>query len=140
MLSVQDIMSSKVITLNETHTMKNAHDLTHAKGIRHLPIVDSKTNRIIAVLSQKDMVARVLSIISEHGADNLVEYEMKTPILDIASDMFEVAHTDQPVDEIAHFFLENKFGCLPILNAKDELSGILTSSDFVRLAIRLMQK
>jgi len=41
------------------------------------------------------------------------------------------------VREVARILLDNKYGCLPVLS-NGVLIGIITESDFLKLAIRLM--
>jgi len=36
-----------------------------------------------------------------------------------------------PLEDAAKLILERKIGCLPVVNEKAELSGIVTDSDFV---------
>jgi CBS domain-containing protein len=45
---------------------------------------------------------------------------------------------DTPLARAAELLVEHKIGCLPVLDADDRLIGIVTESDFVRLAARLL--
>ena len=140
MLTVADIMTTKVVTLNQLNTMKNAHDLSKAKGIRHLPIVNNETQELMGVVTQKAMIARVISILTQYGIDALNEQEMKTLAIDIADTEFVSVYPEQDVQEVATFFLNNKHGCLPCIDTDNKLVGIISSSDFVKLSIRLLDR
>lgn len=140
MITVADIMTRNVITLNQLNTMKNAHDLSKAKGIRHLPIVDNETHELIGVVTQKAMIAKVISILTEYGQDALHEQEMKTLAIDIADTQFASVYVNDDVKEVAKFFLNNKHGCLPCLDDSNKLIGMLSSSDFVKLSIKLLDE
>jgi CBS domain-containing protein len=140
MLTVADIMTRNVITINQLNTMKNAHDLSKSKGIRHLPIVSQGTGELIGIVTQKEMIAKVIGILAEFGQERLCEQEMKTLAIDIADRDFATVYEHQDVREVAAFFLEHKHGCLPCLDKNDKLVGILSSSDFVKLSIKLLEK
>ena len=138
MLKVQDIMTAKPVTLNTTHTLKNAHDLTSSKGVRYIPIVDQSSDQLVGIVTHREMIASIIRILTEHGAQNLIEEEMKTPISDLAVTDFDKVYIDQSLKDIANFFIEHKYGCLPVMNRDERLVGILTSSDFVKLSIKLL--
>jgi CBS domain-containing protein len=136
-LKVQDIMTANPLTLTSGHTLKNAHDLTHAKGIRYLPIMEN--DELIGIVTHREMIASIIRIMQEHGADKLVEQEMKTPIMSLAVTDFKRVYIDQSLKEISCFFIEHKYGCLPVMDANEKLVGILTSSDFVKLSVKLLE-
>jgi len=45
---------------------------------------------------------------------------------------------DTPLAEAAALLVEQKIGCLPVLDAQNQLVGIVTESDFVALSARLL--
>ena len=48
---------------------------------------------------------------------------MSSPVITI--------HVDSSLREAAELMIKNKVGCLPVINDKDELVGILSESDFI---------
>jgi CBS domain-containing membrane protein len=46
---------------------------------------------------------------------------------------------DLRVAQAARILLENKYGCLPVIDADNLLLGIVTEADFLRLTVRLLQ-
>lgn len=46
-ISVGDIMTRDVLTLDQTATLKDAHDLMREKSIRHIPVVDPLTGKLM---------------------------------------------------------------------------------------------
>lgn len=137
MLKVQDIMTANPITLTTAHTLKNAHDLTHTKGIRYLPVMEK--DELVGIVTHREMIASIIRIMKEHGASNLPEQEMKIPIMSLAVTDFQRVYLDQSLKEISCFFIDHKYGCLPVMDANEKLVGILTSSDFVKLSIKLLE-
>ena len=45
---------------------------------------------------------------------------------------------DEAVADAAHTLLDNKWGCLPVVNDEGDLLGIVTEADFLRLTVRLL--
>ncbi|MGB3725994.1 MAG: CBS domain-containing protein [Glaciecola sp.] len=139
MQTVADLMTTKLLTLSANHSMKNVHDLITKKGIRHIPIMDEQNKHIIALVTQKVMVAKVVAILTAYGPQALLEKEMRTPVLDIAVKDFDKVPPNMPLKDAAAYFLQNKYGCLTVVDENNHLVGMLTSSDFVKLSFSLLQ-
>lgn len=136
-LTVADIMASPVVTLPPEASLKDAHALTREKGIRHLPVVDAQ-QRLVAIVTQKVLISRVIRTLQLYGQEALEEQEAKTNIMDVAVKDYEWVTSSEKLTEIAPFFLQNKHGCLPVVDNNNTLVGIVTSSDFVKLSLRLL--
>lgn len=137
MLTVADIMTQPVTTLTPEMSLRDAHDITRQQGIRHLPIVDN--DQLIGIVTQKRMISKVISLMTLYGNEGLAKHEGLTNIMEVAVKDFDTVSAEQSVRDVAPFFLKNKHGCLPVVNAEGTLVGILTSSDFVKLTISLLE-
>ncbi|MGQ8365103.1 CBS domain-containing protein [Glaciecola sp. 1036] len=140
MRTVAELMTQSLVTLKPHHTMKNAHDLISKKGIRHIPVMDDDNQKMLGLVTQKAMMSRVIKILTEHGADELLKQEMQTSVSEIWIEDFETVSTDQSLAEVANYFIKNKHGCVVVFNAEQKLVGILTSSDFVKLSAHLLSQ
>jgi acetoin utilization protein AcuB len=89
-------------------------------GFRHLPVVN-ESGQLVGVVSDRD-VQRAWC----RGPDTLVASFMSRDI--------EFAHADAPAHEVAARMLRRKIGCLPIVDRQNHLLGIVTESDFLRIA------
>ena len=67
MLTVADIMTCPVMQLHEGNTLHDAHYITRHRGIRHLPVVNKDTQKIIGVVTQKSLIAKVMSLMVLYG-------------------------------------------------------------------------
>ena len=54
----------------------------------------------------------------------------------------EIATTTESTKliEAIKMMMQNKFGCLPVVDSENNLTGIITEEDVSRLAIRLLEK
>lgn len=136
-LTVSDVMTSPVFTLPPTASLHDAHNATRERGIRHLPIVDPHTDGLVGIVNQKQLIAKVVSLLTQYGSKHLAEAEVKVSIMDIALTDFDTVGTHEPLADVACFFLQNKHGCMPVVEG-DKVVGVLTSSDFVKLTIKLL--
>ena len=131
---VRDVMTADVATLGRNDTLHTADDVMALSRIRHLPIIDDDGS-LVGIVSQRDLFHSGLLRALGYGShargqalDSLVIKDaMKT----------EVATTtpDTLLGAAAKLMLERKVGCLVVLDA-EKIVGILTESDFVRLALR----
>ncbi len=139
MLTVADIMTHEVIALAPEQSLADAHRLAREKGIRHIPVVEPESNALVGIVTQKNMIAKVIHLLTLYGKAKMEEQEASTNIMEIAEVDFDVVHSAQVLTEVAPFFLRNKHGCLPVTDAQHRLIGIVTSSDFVKLSVKLLE-
>ncbi|EGR0287283.1 CBS domain-containing protein [Vibrio cholerae] len=135
MIKVEDMMTRHPHTLLRTHTLNDAKHLMEALDIRHVPIVDAN-KKLLGIVSQRDLLAAQESSLQRSAQGDSLAFE--TPL-------FEVMHTDVAsvapqagLKESAIYMQKHKIGCLPVV-AKDVLVGIITDSDFVTIAINLLE-
>jgi CBS domain-containing protein len=136
MLTVAEIMTREPYTLGPDDTLASARKLMAEHHIRHIPVLSAE-GTLIGVVTQRDVLAagdsRVMNRKEAAGEENYVALSaiMTTPV--------------QTVDENASLrgtamhLQKNKLGCLPVLR-KGKLVGIITDSDFIAIAINLMEQ
>ncbi|ENM5798367.1 CBS domain-containing protein [Vibrio mimicus] len=135
MIKVEDMMTRNPHTLLRTHTLNDAKHLMEALDIRHVPVVDAN-KRLLGIVSQRDLLAAQESSLEHSTQDS--SYTLEIPL-------YQVMHTDvmsvapqAGLKESAIYMQKHKIGCLPVV-AKSELVGIITDSDFVTIAINLLE-
>lgn len=133
-LLVRDVMTKDVVTLDRNEKLTVADDVMRLGRIRHLPVID-EDGGLAGIVSQRDLfhggLLRALGYgthAKERAMELLVLKEaMKTEVLTIAP--------EAPLIAAAKVMLERKVGCLVVVEGKT-IVGILTESDFVKLALR----
>lgn len=134
---VRDLMTTNVTTVGRNQTLKTVDDVMRLGRIRHLPVVD-ENGGLAGIVTQRDLflggLLRALgygSFAREKALDGLLVKEaMKTEVL--------TTTPDTPLSQAAALMLEHKLGCLVVV-AENEIVGILTEADFVRLAVELRE-
>lgn len=136
MLTVADLMTSDVHTLQEEDTLQTARGLMTSRRIRHIPIVNAE-GEFLGLLTHRDLLSATISQLAEIDPETQDEIDAGIPIREIMRT--DVKHTapDIPLRTAAETLLNHKYGCLPVLRDA-KLMGILTESDFLKLTISLM--
>jgi len=132
-LLVRDVMTKDVVTLERNEKLVVADDVMRLGRIRHLPIIDEE-GALAGIVSQRDLfhsgLLRALGF-GTHAKDRALELlvlkeAMKTEVVTVTP--------DAPLREAAKLMLERKIGCLVVVEGR-KIVGILTESDFVKLAL-----
>lgn len=135
MITIDEIMTSDLATLSQDDSLADATELMGVRGIRHIPIVDSD-NALLGLVTQTDVLAA--------SASNLSGKELERTPADIRIAEFmtrDVATVDERASlrQAAIFLQRHKYGCLPVVT-NGRLHGIVTDSDFVGVAINLIEQ
>ena len=136
-MKVADLMSTDLVTLTEDETLAHAQRCMARGRIRHLPVV--RDGKLTGLVTHRDLLAASFSIFAE------VERNEQRRIFDTVR-VVEAMHRDvvtvSPtlgVAQAASILLENKYGCLPVVDGEGILVGIVTEADFLRLTVRLLK-
>jgi len=126
-LTVGDLMSTEVISVEELSTIQEALRTMIARGIRHLPVC--KAGRAVAVLSDRDLRLMVTDLVDPKQRRRYFE---TTGVMQHASSPVVTTTPDTSVAEAARVFVESRIGCLPVVDADDKLIGIVTQTDLLK--------
>jgi CBS domain-containing protein len=135
MFSIDSVMSTDLITIQPGASLADARSLMQDNHIHHLPVVENK-DELVGLLTLTDVLRAQDSVLREQGdrikaADIVVADVMVTNVA-------TVSH-DASLRQAALFIEKHGIGCLPVLK-KDRLIGIITDSDFVAVAINLLEQ
>jgi CBS domain-containing protein len=134
--TVADVMTRKIVTLSEQDVLNTAEYGMHRMRFRHLPVVDGN-GRLLGILSHSDLLHAASSPLSDKEAERN-ELILQQPVQRV---MQREVLTIQPGDSLIQagkVLWESKIGCLPVVDAEGALVGMLTKSDFIRVALQLM--
>jgi CBS domain-containing protein len=126
-LTVADLMSREVVAVDETATLQEAARLMVSKGIRHLPV--RQGTRAVAVLSDRDLRLMVTDLVDP--AERRAYMESTLAVKHASSPVISTT-PETPVRDVARIFVESRIGCMPVLDADDNLLGIVTQTDLLK--------
>ncbi len=135
MIKVEDMMTRNPHTLLRSHSLADAKHTMEALDIRHIPIVDADRH-LLGIVSQRDVLAAQESILQKIPSDQ--SYTLSTPLSELMHCSIMTVEPRAGLKESAIYMQKHKVGCLPVVKNK-RLVGIITDSDFVAIAINLLE-
>ena len=136
MLTVSDLMTTQVFTLEESDTLFTAKQIMDMARVRHVPIVDAD-KKFIGIITHRDILALAVSKLSDIDKTTQDELDAGIPLHEIMRTDVAVVTPGTALRDAAQRLLDHKYGCLPVVSDA-ELVGIITEADFLRLTISLM--
>ncbi len=130
MITIDEFMTKKPCTLRDTNTINDARKIMTEKHIRHIPITDSE-NQVLGLVTQRDLLAATEPALKNAKAD--------TSLSEIMIRNVSIVHPSDSLRQAALYLQEHKYGCLPVV-LDDYLVGIITDSDFIAIAINLLEQ
>lgn len=109
-----EIMTTNLFTVNPNDHADLVYHIMQWKNIHHVPVIDTH-DHLVGILTSKN-------ITNETNTHKEVREVMVTGV--------KTAPPEMNADEAAQIMLNEKIGCLPIIN-KDKLIGIITRNDIV---------
>mgnify|MGYP001817846979 FL=1 len=137
MLSVAEIMTAEPYTLSPDDSLAQARKLMADHHIRHIPIV-SGDGSLVGLVSQRDVLAAADSSVLPEQASREQE-ENYVALSSVMTSPVQTVDEQASLRGTAMHLLQNRMGCLPVTR-DDVLVGIITDSDFVEVAINLMEQ
>jgi CBS domain-containing membrane protein len=135
-MSVSELMTTDVVTLTEDETLAHAQRCMARGRIRHLPVVRERT--LVGLITHRDLLAASFSIFAEVEASEQRRIFDTVRVVEAMHRDVVAVPPDLPVSKAARILLENKYGCLPVVDEKQQLEGIVTEADFLRLTVQLL--
>jgi CBS domain-containing protein len=125
-LTVGDLMSTALITAKADEVIDGPDGDMRLASVRHVPVVDER-NRVIGILSDRDVLRAAAA-----------RTKQKRTVRSVMTRMVQTISEDAPASDAASMLLQNKFGCVPVENEDGRLVGIITETDFLRIAHRAL--
>jgi CBS domain-containing membrane protein len=122
-LRVQDLMTPQPTALTPRHHLRRAAEELRLGRIRHLPVVDPH-GLLVGVITHRDLL--------EAGDD------LGRPIAEVMQTDVKTIAPAAPAREAAYLILRHAIGCVPVVEGDGRLCGIVTDTDFVRVAYTLL--
>jgi acetoin utilization protein AcuB len=131
-MRVEDIMTTKVFTVEQHDLIDRVFFLIHYEKIRHLPVVEK--NKVIGIVSDRDLYkvlgpknnSNVIEGNTElHVVHKKVQNIMHRGVITIAPDAY--------VSEAASSMANNRIGALPVVDKDNKLLGIISATDILRV-------
>lgn len=136
MMTVDDMMTRHPITMHVEESLLMAKTLMQNHAIRHLPIID-ENNVLMGIISQRDVLRAQDSCLQRQTSQCDQELAQIGASEVMKKDIMSV-NPQAGLRDAAMYMQKHKIGCLPVLS-NECLVGIITDTDFVSIAINLLE-
>lgn len=134
-MELETIMTTDVVTIGVDDNLESARKIMHDRRIRHLPVVDSES-QLVGLITTTNVLAATDSFLRD---DESKMHPDQIAVNDVmVSDVITVDE-HAGVRQAAVFLEKHRIGCLPVVT-DGELRGIVTDTDFVGVAINLLEQ
>lgn len=120
-------MTPDVRVVHPDDSIARLRDVMSEKHIRHVPVID-EDGSLIGLVSERDLLRRAVGLEDEVPLSLSEELSAALKVSDVMTWSVETVEADDDVATAAAIMLDNKYGCLPVLE-QGELAGILTEAD-----------
>jgi len=124
-LKIEQVMTKEVITITRDRSMRELKDLLRTKRISGAPVVQD--GELVGMISLENLIRAL----EEGELDATVGEKMTT--------LVETLRADATVVSAVKAFARFRYGRFPVVDAEDNLVGILTQGDLARGLLRHME-
>ena len=135
MITVAEMMTTGTQTLTKDDSLADVQAVMQKFSCHHVPIVTNGA-QLDGLVSQRDVLKITESSLVQH-ADRIDPEQLKIAEF-MTSDVFTV-QPETSLRKAAIYIRTQRYGCLPVVDGK-QLVGIITDSDFVNIAIDLLEQ
>jgi len=126
-MDVRAAMTARPVTVTPGQSLEEAAALMRRGRFRHLPV--TQDGALVGIITERDLHGG-----ESTGADGEAR---RRPVRTVMAVNVVTIGPDDPVEEAARLMLENKVGCLPVLDGAG-VAGIITESDIFRAFVRIL--
>ncbi len=138
-MRVEELMTSKVFTVDPHDMIDRVFFLIHYEKVRHLPVIEK--NKVIGIVSDRDMYKALgpksNSNAIEGSAQSSELHVIPKKVMNIMRRGVFTVGPDTPASEAAGIMADHKIGALPVIDENEKLVGILSATDILRVFSKL---
>jgi acetoin utilization protein AcuB len=137
----QDLMSCPVIKMSLDDNVGMALAKMREHAIRHLPIVDidekDGLETFIGIISQRDIARQVSKGVGTSGEAPTDEQALAKSVSTVMTRKPTCAQPDTGMFDLIQMMLDEKIDCIPVVDERQTLVGIVTNTDILSTFSRL---
>ncbi len=134
-MTIAEIMTSNLHTIRNDALMLDAEQLMKKLSIRHLPVVN-ESGEIVGILSDRDVQRAVTVVNSETGRSNYIQNHKK--VIDFMITALHTINETDRIESVIRDMIEMKISCFLVRSKSDEITGIVTTDDFLLYLLDLL--
>ena len=132
-----DLMTQPVVCVGPTSPLREVIQLMETQGIRHVAVVEAETDRLLGLITHRDVLRSQEGSLSGAPSDEQVHMNRWIEARWVMTKEVRTVYPETPALEAALTLRSHGYGCVPVVE-HGRLVGILTESDFVDYAIQAL--
>jgi CBS domain-containing membrane protein len=126
--TVGDVMSTDLVTLKLTDTLRLADDIMNLARVRHFPVLDG--DKLVGVVNQVDLLYASMASLRRRPKNSLREALGAIAVKDVMKQVTTVTK-DTTIRDAARTMVERDIECL-LVTESDQLLGLVSRTDLLR--------
>ena len=131
-IPITQLMSGEVITVKQHETVVKIENLMSTFLIHHIPVVDD--GKLCGIVSRNDLVRKYIDCL-ENNPNHKVSPDLIAKDI-MVTDVISINDTSS-IKQAAEIMLGCEFHSIPVVNEKQQVVGIITSSDLLTHLVAL---
>ncbi len=132
---VSEVMTKDVVSVSEDQTLANLLENMRSMHFRHTPVTDD--GRLVGLLTERDLLRMSTSSLLPHReSDDFLKQRFH--VRDVMTKSVATVSPSTTLKRAGTLMLEKRIGCLPVVDEKNVLVGVITTTDLLRVAISLL--
>lgn len=120
-----EVMTYSLMTIEQNGTVEQAWKIIQSHGFHHLPVLSAGA-KLVGIVSDRDILAALATFGTEVMTQNVASL-MQVRVLS--------ATPKTEIRLIAGIMAENHIGAIPIVDSEDQVDGIVTRTDILRILV-----
>lgn len=121
-VTVADVMSAPVATVDDTSSLWHASDLMIRFGIHHVVVLAANGGRCVGVLTDRDVLE------AWHRGPAVIR---ATPVRELVASSTACVLPDATLRQVSSVMNVNRVDAVPVVDETGKLLGLVTASDVV---------
>ncbi len=132
---VRDLMTTKVLTLQDDNKMIVVQEIMGWAHIRHIPVLD-RHRHVVGIVSHRDLLHAAISSVAAATPIERRQHLWAIRLSDVMHPDVQTIAPDATIQEAAARMRAGKIGCLPVVE-RGELVGIISEYDLLGTVVAL---
>jgi acetoin utilization protein AcuB len=132
---IRNWMTRDPITVEPDTSMLDAEHIMKENKIRRLPVM--KGGKLVGILTEHDLKAASASSATTLDVHELMYLLARVKVREIMTKEPITIRDDDTVEEAAVVMLRRRISCLPVVDEKERLVGIITNTDIFKVLVSL---
>jgi len=138
MTTVEQIMTTHVVTVDMDVTLKDIREIFEHASFHHILVTENK--KLVGIISDRDLLKTISPYANTPSERTRDAATLKKRAHQIMTRRPITIAVDGSILEAIRSFVDQKISCLPVLNHDGSVAGILTWRDVLKAIVATVEK